>query len=339
MKLYIGYTTAAYAWLMTRMDGKELDGLPHCDAMNRPAETVQQTESIDISPLRVDGLSIHLMVPEARMRCLPGVFSYHVCTHELPPDSFVDVGGGLRFASPELCFLQMGTLMSIFEQIKFCNALCALHSYTIEPDGRNARREVPLTTIAKLRAYLLKAEGLPGRAQSLRALDFAIERVASPIENVLEMLLCLPKKMGGYGFPKPIANYHVTLSKEAARILGYPNCYCDLCWPDLGRKFDVEYDSDFEHTGSERIAKDARRRNALQMMGYQVNVIGRVQFNDPYGFDNEARAIAKALGVRFVKTTPAQMETKIELRKRLITWSSGAYVNPKANLRVGECGW
>lgn len=337
MKLYIGYTTAAYAWLMTTMDGRELDCLPHCDALNRCAENALQTRAFDISPLEVDGLPIHLLVSEARMRCMPEDFTYHVCAGEFPGDSFVDVGGGLRFASPELCFRQMGELMSLPEQIKFGNALCALHSYAIGPDGRHVRREVPLTTVARLRAFVLESKGSRGYSQSLRALKFVVERVASPSENLLDMLLCLPKKMGGYGFRRAVANYPVVLSKKAAMIIEQDICYCDLCWPDC--KFDVEYDSDLEHTGSERIAKDARRRNALQMMGYQVNVIGRIQFNDPYGFDNEARAIAKAIGMRFVDTTSAQMEKKIELRKQIITWSRGAYVNPKANLRVGECRW
>lgn len=337
MKLYIGYTTAAYAWLMARMDGRELDGFSRCSALNFCPATAQQARAFDTSPFEVEGLPIHVMVPEAELRCLPSLFTYHVCSFSFPDDAFVDVGGGLRLASPELCFLQMGTLMSLAEQIKLGNALCALHSYAIEPDGRNARRAVPLTTVARLRAFVLKAKGSRGYKQSLSALKHVVERVASPIENILAMLLCLPKKMGGYGFPKPIPNCQVPLSKEAAQIIGYDNCYCDLGWPDC--RLDVEYDSDFEHTGSERIAKDARRRNALQMMGYQVNVIGRIQFNDVHGFDSEARAIAKALGVRFVKTTSQQMEKKIELRKRLVTWSSGAYVNLDANLRVGDCGW
>lgn len=337
MKMYIGYTTAAYAWLMSRVSGKELAGLVHADALNCCAATADQVRGVDVSPLEVEGLPIHVMVPEPGMRSLPERFVYHVCSLRFPEDAFVDVGGGLRLASPELCFLQMGTFMTLAEQIKLGNALCAIHSYAVEPDGNFAKRESPLTTIAKLRAFALAATRMKGRTQTLRALDFVVERAASPMENVLEMLLCLPKKLGGYGLPRARLNYPVPLSKEASRIVEQSRCYCDLCWPE--QKIDVEYDSDWSHTGSSRIAKDSRRRNALQMMGYQVNVIGRIQFEDVYGFDNEVRAIAKALGVRFTETTSAQMQKKIELRKRIISWMPGAYANLEANLRVGDCGW
>lgn len=41
---------------------------------------------------------------------------------------------------------------------------------------------------------------------------------------------------------------------------------CDLLWPTAS--LCVEYDSDMFHTGSQKIARDARRRNALASLGF-----------------------------------------------------------------------
>ena len=70
---------------------------------------------------------------------------------------------------------------------------------------------------------------------------------------------------------------------------------CDLFWPDGGVA--VEYDSDMFHTGSERIARDSERRNALSYLGISVVTVTRRQVMSAVGCDRIARLLEKHLGI------------------------------------------
>lgn len=83
----------------------------------------------------------------------------------------------------------------------------------------------------------------------------------------------------------------------------------------------VEYDSDAYHTGAERIASDASRRNALSYLGNAVVTVTRAQVLDCDGMDKTARAIAKLLGKRLRFDDRTWKPARLALRRELLSFS------------------
>ena len=207
---------------------------------------------------------------------------------------------GLIVSSPELCFVQMAGELPFAELVALGYELCG--SYRIDKDntdGKGFREELPLTNAAGLRSYAAKAAGLKGLNNSKQALNFIIDRSASPMETILAMMLTLPYRYGGYGFSKPQLNYRIEVPTnfgKAAGKNGLTVYYCDLYWND--KQVDVEYDSDAFHASSEQIFKDAVRRNALTKTGVTVITVSRKQIFEKESFRELAETLAKLLGKR-----------------------------------------
>ncbi|MCL2826363.1 MAG: hypothetical protein FWD72_03050, partial [Eggerthellaceae bacterium] len=132
----------------------------------------------------------------------------------------------------------------------------------------------------------------------------------------LAMFLTLPFKLGGYGFSMPKLNHRITLPKSARGYFSKKYYVCDLFWPD--GKVAVEYDSDQNHTGSERIANDSNKRNALAMAGVRVVSITRLQLFSSSEFESSARTIALHLGRRLFSKKSGFPAAHRELRKLLL---------------------
>lgn len=116
------------------------------------------------------------------------------------------------------------------------------------------------------------------------------------METALAMLLSMPKAKGGYGLPSPQLNAAVEVPKGDWRVAYGRQFRCDLLWPTAS--LCVEYDSDMFHTGSQKIARDARRRNALASLGFMVITATKSQVTSIPGLDQLAYQVAKGLGVR-----------------------------------------
>ena len=140
----------------------------------------------------------------------------------------------------------------------------------------------------------------------------------SPAETALVLFLCLPVRLGGYGFEYPNMNPTTPLGKRASNMLGHPTMRCDLHWVDQGVV--VEYDSDQEHLSSQSASKDATRRNVLGYKGTSTITVRRPMISAPNAFDGVARQLARALGRRL---RPRDMEftsARRDLRFELFPW-------------------
>ena len=109
------------------------------------------------------------------------------------------------------------------------------------------------------------------------------------------------------GLPQPSLNRFIPLNAAEQKALNRSYFFCDLYWEQA--KLAIEYDSDAEHSGSERIASDAARRNALLSLGITVITVGNQTFRDRPRSEHYDRR-------------------QIELRKRLSSqpiWESARY--------------
>ncbi len=193
--------------------------------------------------------------------------------------------------------------------------LCGAYSFSRKsPHGFTAR--APLTTPVNLLAHLETKEGQYGIKQARRALSYVMPNSASPRETAAAMLLCLPHTLGGYRLGNPSLNYQIPLDKQAQKIASRRFYVCDLYWPEA--KLDVEYESDCFHTGSEHIASDSKRRNALSFKGITVVTITRKQMNNYAELDKVAHIIAHHIGKRIRPRTASFNAKQLELRATVL---------------------
>ena len=243
-------------------------------------------------------MPLHVLVGSDNARKLNRYLHCYISSGEFPNGSFVRMNSGLTVSSPELCFLQMASELSLVDLVALGYEFCGVYRLDQEnSEGKGFHGDLPLTSISSLSSYIAKAVGLKGRKKAQKALCFIADGSASPMETILSMLLTLPYRLGGYKFPKPLLNYRIETPVNVDESNGKSkNYYCDLYWAD--KKVDVEYDSDTYHTGPERIAQDAIRRNALSRMGITVVTVSRRQVVEASQMRELAEILSKLLGKR-----------------------------------------
>jgi hypothetical protein len=170
----------------------------------------------------------------------------------------------------------------------------------------------PLTSTAKLAAYLDRMSAMNGSKKAARALRYIVDGSASPMETALAMLLTMPYAQGGYHLPLPQMNVRVSLGAKASEMTKKRYFVCDLFWPDYDLA--CEYDSDQHHTGSKRIASDSHRRNLLQTVGILMITVAREQIKNVREFNAIARQLAHALDKRLQYREPQFCRKHRELR-------------------------
>jgi hypothetical protein len=82
-------------------------------------------------------------------------------------------------------------------------------------------------------------------------------------------------------------------------------------------KIAIEYDSDDEHTASEKITNDSIRRNVLEEMGYRVVSVTNGIFSDPVQLERAASVVANALGTGSIEAVDEAWIQRCTLQKRL----------------------
>ena len=209
--------------------------------------------------------------------------------------------------------------LTLLELARLAHGICG--TYVMWPgngaaDADEFEKRNPLGSVAELRAFAEKARGLPGRDVALRALKYTGDGSASHMETAMKMLFFGPTCLGGYGLGQPVHNYRIPKPEhrgEKACELSDFECYSlDLALPE--KRLALEYDSDRWHVGTERINRDARRRNELVGMGWTVITVTNGQIRTASGCEQIAREIAAVTGQRIRITTSGFSERQEEMR-------------------------
>lgn len=129
--------------------------------------------------------------------------------------------------------------------------LVACCDYAVGPYAERPR--VPLAALRQLAAT---ARGLHGIKKVRRALADARERVESPKETELRLLL------RDHGFAEPAINLTIKApgSDQYFRV--------DLAYPHL--RIAIEYDGDWHRTDRRRFRRDRRKDDVLHELGWRV---------------------------------------------------------------------
>lgn len=277
---------------------------------------------------------VHVLVASGSERRIIKGAVCHTAPVRMLPRFILEAPGGLLVEGPGLCLLHEAALIPLPRLIELGYEFCG--GYRLYPDDPKGFVEcAPIATPLKLVRFAEAIGHARGSKSLARALAYMRAGSRSPMETVIVLLLCLPPRLGGYGLPMPQLNYRVSVGRNGRRASASKYYVCDAFWPDAW--LDVEYDSDLAHTGSSRIAHDAKRRNGLASLGVTVITVTRQQTFDCDEMDRIAHAVAKKLGWRLRMRGGEWVKARAELRRQLLRFCSGRKVE-QLEERAGQLG-
>lgn len=261
---------------------------------------------VHMKKLGFDTEPMHLLVPSAGERKKRNGYVFHVWNSAIPHKAFYKISDELYICSPEFIFLQMASVLEMWDLIRFGYELCA--EYRLDSEG-NRHDSEPLTTVAGLTAFVERAGSSPGVRKARKALKWVCDGSASPKETVVAMIFTLPTKLGGYGFPKPELNKSFPVADDPD---GRAIRRADFFWRQFN--FAVEYQSDECHAWEYALAPDAVREKSLDRLGITTLNLTLSELKNGLRFDAAIKSIARRIGVRLREPSDASAELRWRLR-------------------------
>lgn len=237
----------------------------------------------------------------------------HQLSKPLPSGSFRRIGKDLYVSSPELCFVEMAGLLSPIQLLEFGYLLCGTYPGRYPGEAPPARP--PLTSCSKLASFAEAMKGRRGCASARRAIGYIEEGSASPRETQLAMLLSLPTKLGGYGFPKPQMNYRICFGKREKALFGRDHIVLDLYWSRF--RVALEYDGQAFHSSDQRLSSDRRKEGELACRNIIVMRIDKMQMRNSNHIYVIAKKLARLMGRRVPEPTTDQWRKRQQLFNQL----------------------
>ena len=298
-------------------------------------------------------IPLHRIARDRKARFSGHLFKPHLMTHEAPPGAFWQTDHGFEVASPEFTLLNLATMAKSYELLMATYELCgtfavfkpctraqaqldeAIRLRLVDKDDGWKRvssttgsptdlwKRNPLTDLAELRNFTVKAAGTRG----IKRLRWAIDRMsgiaASPFEAQTSMLLSMPRNEGGWDL-KIQNNVRVPLSDEAKKLHEATCAYADILLEtqtdSLGLV--VECQGRSVHNSEKATLSDAERATALVSMGYDVIQITYKQIKDRSSADGIIKLLHRKMGVPFIAKSESEITAELELRNSiLIDWN------------------
>ena len=320
MEIIIGHKSALEYW---RLYGSaKIDDTARLRRKSAPLRLPNITDIRDMMP---SGLSypISFIVGSKNAKRESALVRSRAYTGPTPDGCFISIGDRVSVSSPSFCFFQMAGELPLLKLIELGYELCGTYSLSInseyspelEVTDKTIYGHPRLTDTRALNAFVTRMKGISGHEKTCRALRYIADGSASPMETILVMLLTLPYKLGGYGLPMPELNKRIDLKKAIKQNVGKAYYICDIFWPDANLV--IEYDSDFYHTGADRIASDSKKRLDLAAQGITVVTVTWKQIRNIAEFDILAKLIAGKLHRRLRYMNPQFSKAQRELRNTL----------------------
>ena len=285
------------------------------------SEAVSHRRDIDLLSLTGLGLPspstdtpLHVLVPSVERRARSRSVVPTVWGGALPKGAFRKVQRDAYVSSPEFLFLQMACVLDPVSLVELGMELCGTYRRNAVNDQTVYDQPI-LTTPRRIEGFLNRAGSVHGGNQARQALKYVVPNSASPLETIVYLLLCLPRRLGGYAFPTPKLNATIKLGKWGRRHTLRRSSVPDLYWQD--EKTDLECHGKM-HELEERRTEDSMRRKALERMGVEVIELTYDEVKDPKLFRATVRRLAKKLGVRLrARSENGFAEREEALRDRL----------------------
>ncbi len=258
---------------------------------------------------------VHFQAPRERRSRGIGA-SCHQVAHDRMAGPFLVIDGGALCPAPEELIFQLFQCEDFVPFLTKCYELCGCYSVPMKKNERQTlSKALVLTTPEAARGYIARLNMAGGKVAAQKALCYVLPNSASPMETYLVILLILPPRLGGYGFPPPKLNWKIMPPRTAANRHPQP-FYLDVFWPEFNLA--LEYDSDDHHFADRESAyRDADRRAILKQMGIEVISVTRGQIQSIPKMDNVARAIAAHMGRKIRLNREGYQDKRLELHAQL----------------------
>lgn len=251
----------------------------------------------------------------------------HVLSQAVPNGALLDIGHGVCICTPQFAFMrhaaQVGLVDAVCDGIELCGSYSRWRIepnqmgdpyYQKPPEAKGCTFDLPPVMTAKqLQAFVERLEGQQGAVGARAAMKWVLNSSASPMETAVYLLLCLPKRLGGYGLPKPTLNPKLIVRNPDGTKERYP----DLFWH--GANIDVEYNSDSEHSGEWSRYRDSKREIELTVANVKVLPLTRPQLMSAIEFDAFAQGLRRMLGIRARAAGLDWVFRRNELRRQLLS--------------------
>lgn len=288
-------STALHYWFHDPQAKNTLDKVepdPFRDCPTSPAEF----HDSDFDGLQLGPRPFRLAVPSADLRISRRLYKYSVCSGHLPESAFRRASENVCIASPEYCLLQSIRVYPRFRFLELCMQVCGKYSFDKEALRGFSTRDYQLATVDSIGAFLVQMKGYPGISAFQKLLCYLVDGSRSPMETREYLFMCLPKRLGGYGLPRPEMNMRIELDDRERHVARRESLECDLCWPD--KMVVVEYDGQPDHSNRKDRDRDSVKRNILLARGYSVFTVTGGQICSVYAFDKVVCSIAEQIGHR-----------------------------------------
>ena len=270
---------------------------------------------------------IQALVPNRSMASRSERLVTHAWSHDIPSGAYLRLDSGIYLPTPAFLIQQLASQLDKIGLILLGLELCGFYSkwsfpatgahHTVMDEFEGCTYELePAVSVVRLTNYMRQRNGERGHRAAQHILERVLDRSASPMESAVYLLLCLPRRLGGYGLPAPVLNVEVKVSTSTTTSSRFP----DLYWPS--RSLDVEYDSDQDHSGNWSRYRDARRTVELAAERITVLPLTRAQLYNASEFEAFAATVRRNLGIR-ARTLDEDWRTKHSLlRERLLPGST-----------------
>lgn len=239
------------------------------------------------APLGPNGdLSVAVSRQERRLG-LKGA-SNRLFSHGLPSGAFVDMGDGVAISSPELLFVELSRELSLPRQVMLGLELCG--GFSLAPGGAQEGNAVmnvaPVTSVAKLSAFVDSCEGAHGRKRACRALKLIADNAWSPMEAVVATMLALPLEEGGYGLGHCKLNERHDTPAALQAITAHASRVPDIMVPNtrVGFNYDGTGHLDLASIvkATQRLCVDPGSREADRQLRESVQTVRAKAVDDMY---------------------------------------------------------
>ena len=332
MKLYLApKSSLELVRYLRSVNGEEgLEGTPvRKRTLNDAINTVKALQELDVTAqLWLDHVSspIEALVADRAKGTSTKRLVTRVFNQQIPYGAFLDLGHGVCICTPQFAYLQLGAELDFLELLSIGMELCGSYSkWALDsgrpeaPYGRDSKSArsytydlPPAMNANRMEAFVERMKGQRGAVGARATLRWLLDGSASPMETATYLLLCLPRRVGGYGLPKPLLNPLLKISGPSGTKERYP----DLFW--LGANIDVEYNSDEDHSGEWARYRDSKREIELTVADVRVLPLTRPQLMAANEFDDFANGIRRMLKIRTRPLDPDWAIKRDNLRSFLL---------------------
>lgn len=274
-------------------------------------------EAQDALNLYPDTLSapLHLLVASKEIRNRSPLALCHIAPTDLPINAISRIRSNLYVCRPSISLIQHASSAPNIELA--CIASEFAGNYRLDFHSHSFNKAPSIIDLSVLKRITQTHTSLHGSGALHRVLNYVPTNSSSPMETALALLLAFPVKWGGYGFETPQLNRKIDLPLKAQLATGRHYYLADLLWEK--EKLIVEYDSDAFHTGHDKIASDARRRNALADLGYKVITVTSDQLLNEIRFEHLAQQVGKVLHKRIRIPSAHTLDQRQKMRAFLFS--------------------